>query len=271
MTTPSPLSPPQFPSSNKLSKVASDSAPSNRAKFDANKQGGAGKKKATLVEKIHAKISKAKLSICAALSNNRRKKSASTSAVTNVISQPNTYISGTLLASVGNQSTLVNQTPQVDEDKILTLKHAWIALKFATKTAEMLANGVPFTGVITAFNKLVEAGEIIIDNKRAVAMLLEPYTDRLSILHNALESSSGVDNMASSFKHLEKDLGATCKELEKMSQAPLGSQILDKDEIKKKVEDIFKQLNLTTENFQLELALANFRKTTRVEAQLDHE
>nr|GAT49021.1 WD40 repeat-like protein [Mycena chlorophos] len=235
MTTPSPTSPPQSSDSNKQASV-------NVGK----------KKRSSWMKRIRTMFSIKRLR--ALLSKKPRNKKPGNSS----------------LLPINEGARVMELTPDAQVMPEVSGTVAILSLHADEASEETFLDGTPFKAPITAFNKLVEIGECIIDNKKSAGMLLEPYTERLSILRKAMESSSGLINFEPSFKSLEKTLNDTCKELDKIYKATLLNRVLELQEIPDKLEDIFKQLNLTTENFQLELGLANLRKTNRIETQLDH-
>nr|GAT49246.1 predicted protein [Mycena chlorophos] len=121
----------------------------------------------------------------------------------------------------------------------------------------------------TTYNKLIEQAVHMIDNQKFIDTLLKPYAVRLQILRTALENCSstkdgtGTPNIAPTLDHLNSALQQGYEKLQNIHDTRSFEKNCIGDEITRDLEEIFTQLQLATETFQLDVNLAIQRQGQR--------
>ncbi|KAJ6583515.1 hypothetical protein DFH09DRAFT_273013 [Mycena vulgaris] len=144
-------------------------------------------------------------------------------------------------------------------------KTAWNDFKLVAKNVEPFLDGTPFKIPIAVLNKIIGTAEAVIDKKESMAELLLPIGQRLKIMGEELTRNQRPRNIDPTLKRFIETLKSVAEQLDEMQNQGLIRCTLDSAEHPKEIADIFRQVDEATKNFLLELHLANFRQTNRIE------
>ncbi|KAJ7253919.1 hypothetical protein C8J57DRAFT_1658968 [Mycena rebaudengoi] len=143
-------------------------------------------------------------------------------------------------------------------------KLAWHGLKFVSKSVEGVLDGTPFKIPIAVLNKLVTIADAVIENKESMAELMWHIGQRLNIVSEALSNTRLPIDIKPAFDRFASTLKKATESLDKIDNQGLFMRTLELDEHPKQIDDIFRQVDEATKNFQFELNLANFRQANGI-------
>ncbi|KAJ7480722.1 hypothetical protein FB451DRAFT_1446705 [Mycena latifolia] len=125
----------------------------------------------------------------------------------------------------------------------------WHGFKVVAKTAEGCVDGTPFKAPIAALNKLIAIADAVIDNKESVAALLLPIGQRLEVVSKEMGKELPRDLNLNCERFASTLKGAT-EELQKIHEQGLLKRMLELQENPKEIQDIIRQVDEVTKNFQ---------------------
>ncbi|KAF8135222.1 WD40-repeat-containing domain protein [Mycena galopus ATCC 62051] len=172
--------------------------------------------------------------------------------------------------SVSTPTIPDHSPPQVEEQVTSNskvkkaAKLAWIGFKDVASNIEEFLDGTPFKVPIVVLNKIIEIAEAVVDNKDSMAESMIPIGKRLEIISRELHSKRPPGNIKPTLEHFAAALNKASEELEKMHESGLLERILKYEKDPQQIQKIFGKIDEATDQFQLELGLANYRETRAV-------
>ncbi|KAG6878163.1 hypothetical protein C0993_011236 [Termitomyces sp. T159_Od127] len=165
------------------------------------------------------------------------------------------------LGEISSEQHPVVGSPKITQDHYAensAMKSTWLGTQMLLKKVEKLLDDTPLKIPIDAVNVFIDLGNAISNNKNALQELFVQTKGRLEVIGSALVE---VEEEDTNFRRKIEGF-AQILELKTMLGRSTWKVILESDEDKTKIENIFKKINEETETFVLFINL-RIEKNTR--------
>ncbi|KAG6823957.1 hypothetical protein H0H87_012810, partial [Tephrocybe sp. NHM501043] len=125
---------------------------------------------------------------------------------------------------------------------------AWSGTQMLLSRVAGLLDGTPFKTPVAAVNVLIKLGNDVADNNDALKNVIASTVERLNVVAAGLPEESETD-VRIIIEDFARTLIKKILELHSMSTKATWKKILETDDNKKKIEQMFKEVDEQTKNF----------------------